>query len=76
MVIKIFGKLTDIVGGFEYAYLGELSTVQALREQLAVIFPELAHTHYFVVVNSHKAAEEQLLATADEIALLPPFSGG
>jgi molybdopterin converting factor subunit 1 len=53
-------------------------TVADLRDQLARQFPQIAAliAQSRIAVNASYAAPESVLTNSDEIALIPPVSGG
>ena len=76
--IELFGITREIVGasriGFE---LPSPATVHVLLEQLRKRYPRLQGlSSLAVAVNSEYAAQDVVLAENDEIALIPPVSGG
>lgn len=76
--IKAFGATKDIFGKRELTFEvdGE-PTVARLRSQLEQKFPELKELKsLFVAVNHEYAEDHHVLNPADEIALIPPVSGG
>jgi len=77
MVVKIlvFGKLADITGGKELE-VGEVKDVTALRRLLENDFKEMNGLKYIVAVNKKVVTEGFPISAGDEVALLPPFSGG
>ncbi|RAP75481.1 molybdenum cofactor biosynthesis protein [Paenibacillus montanisoli] len=56
----------------------EALTVRQLKQELSVRFPESAAlvSISFMACNQAYAADEQLIHATDELALLPPVSGG
>ena len=74
--MKIFGRLTDIFATSEYTLHTQANTVGELRQALEETFPALRGGTYFIVVANHKASDEQVINERDNIALLPPYSGG
>jgi len=75
--VKTFGISRDILGGREVAIEMEGASVGDLRKTLSGRFPELDKLNsLFVAVNQNYADDLQLLAETDEIALIPPVSGG
>src|SRR5947209_1913147 len=77
--VLFFGKLKDIVGTREdAAELREGAQVEDLFEQYGARFPELAKFRGSVVasVNQNFAEWRSPVANGDEIAFLPPVSGG
>ena len=77
MAVKIFvfGKLADIVAGKELV-VEDVSTVAALRALLEFKYSGLKGLKYAVSVNRKLASDECIVSNDDEVALLPPFSGG
>src|SRR5580692_3649377 len=77
--VLFFGRLKDIVGrGEEQAELSEGARVEDLFERYGRNFPELAKFRASVVasVNQEFAEWRAPLAADDEVAFLPPVSGG
>src|ERR1700730_14106772 len=77
--VLFFGRLKDIVGkGEEQAELSEGARVEDLFERYGRHFPELAKFRLSVVasVNQEFAEWRAPLAAGDEVAFLPPVSGG
>ncbi len=80
MTIRLlaFGIARDICGGAEVALdLPEGATVGRLREALLQRFPRLLDLRALAIaVNNEYARDEQVLKPDDEVALIPPVSGG
>lgn len=76
--INLFGITRDIVGNsVTEINMEQLSDVQAVLNKLKLIFPKLqAIKSLMVAVNSEYAEGNLLLTEQDEIALIPPVSGG
>ncbi|MCC2545558.1 molybdopterin converting factor subunit 1 [Hymenobacter sp. BT175] len=76
--ISLFGITKEIVGSPELEVsTAENATVAELQTELARQYPRFAElTSLAVAVNSEYAAPDQLLRPHDEIALIPPVSGG
>ncbi len=51
-------------------------TVALLQERLREAFPRLGDYEPLVAVNGKYAGAQDVLGQGDEVALLPPFSGG
>ena len=76
-VIKAFGITRDIVGGREMLFEAEGGTVGSLRAALKRRYPALLDIKSLMIaVNSAYAEDELAIGEADEIALIPPVSGG
>lgn len=57
--------------------LPEGSTVDVLRKNLEHEFPAIKRlSTYMIAVNNEYAAEDVILKAQDEIAIIPPVSGG
>jgi molybdopterin synthase catalytic subunit len=77
--VLFFGRLKDIVGrSEEQAEVSEGARVEDLFERYGRSFPELARFRASVVasVNQEFAEWRAPLASGDEVAFLPPVSGG
>lgn len=76
--INLFGITKDIVGNnITEIDMEQLSDVQTVLNRLKLIFPKLqAIKSLMVAVNSEYAEGDLLLTEQDEIALIPPVSGG
>lgn len=79
MTVLLFGVTRDIVGQGSLSLAGAdgLATVGDLKRQLMDEFPALRElSSLAVAVNQSYAREEDLISETDEIALIPPVSGG
>lgn len=57
--------------------VNDTATVAILKTQLEEKYPRLKQlSSYMVAVNNEYAGQEQLIDTRDEIAIIPPVSGG
>src|ERR1700692_470357 len=77
--VLFFGRLKDIVGrAEELAELSEGARVEDLFERYGKSFPELAKFRASIAasVNQEFAEWRAPLAAGDEVAFLPPVSGG
>jgi molybdopterin converting factor subunit 1 len=77
--VKLFARLRDIAGTAELTRDVEPgTTVRALWRGLAEEFPEAASYERSIssAVNADYARMDQVLADGDEVAFLPPVSGG
>lgn len=76
--INLFGITRDIVGNNIIEIdMGQLSDVQTVLSKLKLEFPKLKEIKSLMVaVNSEYAEGDLLLTEQDEIALIPPVSGG
>ena len=79
MKIKIlaFGITRDIVGGSELELETKANTLGDLRQELIERFPEIAQLKsLFIACNQRFVEDSQLITEKDELALIPPVSGG
>ena len=80
--VLLFGKLKDAFGASAIDLPENVGTAADLRARLMQIYPELAamlsRPAMRIAVNKELVANEAALALSpgDEIALLPPLSGG
>jgi molybdopterin converting factor subunit 1 len=79
VTIRLFARLRDIAGASELARdLTPGATIGDLWRQLAGEFPELAQYERSIssAVNADYAKMNQVVGEGDEVAFLPPVSGG
>jgi molybdopterin converting factor small subunit len=80
--VLLFGRLKDAFGAASIELPPGIDTAAALRSRLAEANPELAEMlrskSVRIAVNQTLVADEAgtRISPADEIALLPPLSGG
>ena len=76
--ILAFGIAKEIVGGSSVEVpLEDAATVAVLRGQLEAQYPRLKQlASYMIAVNDEYATADVLLQQRDEIAIIPPVSGG
>ena len=77
--VLFFGRLKDIVGHPEESLdLADASTIEELFARYAAHLPELAKYRSSVVASRNRefAAWDTLIHSGDEVAFLPPVSGG
>lgn len=75
MTVYLFGKLADIAGSNQVQIEPQNNSndlIQHLEDQL----PDLAKQKYLLSVNEEIIKSNKQLSPDDEVALLPPFSGG
>jgi molybdopterin synthase sulfur carrier subunit len=81
MTILLFGITKDIVGSsalsLPHSNTRKIGTVGQLKNYLSKSYPKLnSLTSLAVAVNNNYASDETVITTTDEIALIPPVSGG
>jgi len=75
--VLAFGIAKDIFGGSTVTIELNGSTTGDLKQSLETRFPRLKQlASYMVAVNNEYASEESTLTERDEIAIIPPVSGG
>lgn len=78
MKILAFGIAREIFGGSTIdVELQEQATVSDLKQLLEERYERLkAIRSYMVAVNNEYAADDKVISAQDEIAIIPPVSGG
>jgi molybdopterin converting factor subunit 1 len=79
VTVRLFARLRDIAGAAELPReLAAGATIRDLWRQLAAEFPELASYERSIssAVNTDYARMDHVIGDGDEIAFLPPVSGG
>ena len=75
--VKLFGIAKDIVGTSTLKIAHQISTVDDLLVYLKSEYPEFVKlTSLLVAVNDEYALAETAISDADEVAIIPPVSGG
>lgn len=76
-VVKAFGITKDILGARDNVFELEGDTVGSLRNALKNRFPTLLKIKSLMIaVNNTYADDDLFIRESDEIALIPPVSGG
>ena len=75
MKVLFFASLAEITGKSELEISG-VTSVADLKAALEKQFPGIESLKYAIAVNNKIVNGDQLLNDKDEIAFLPPFSGG
>jgi molybdopterin converting factor subunit 1 len=79
VTVRLFARLRDIIGAAEMAReLEPGATIGTVWRQLAAEYPALADYSRSIssAVNADYARMDQELRDGDEVAFLPPVSGG
>jgi molybdopterin synthase sulfur carrier subunit len=75
--VLAFGIAKDIVGGSSVSVETEGSTVDDLKQSLQQQFPSLQQlSSYMIAVNNEYVRSNVTLSEGDEVAIIPPVSGG
>lgn len=75
LTIKAFGMLAEKLPGSEFKFPFYKNTEELLKE-LCEEYPDLRSLNFRLAVNKQLVQEKTSLEGNEEIALLPPFSGG
>ena len=79
ITVKLFATLRQLTGWSSRAMdLSTGSTLGNLLEQLSEEYPQLnlSERTFYAAINQEYAQRAQPLSDGDEVALLPPMSGG
>jgi len=79
VVIKLFASCREIIGKDKITLKStdKMITVRDLRRMISVLFPSLPTKTQFVIAVNHKIADDSAtISQVDEVAILPPVSGG
>jgi molybdopterin synthase sulfur carrier subunit len=76
--ILTFGIARDIVGGSTFSFTtAEGTTVAQLKQQLLDHYPTFGNlSSLLIAVNEEYGDDETVISENDDIALIPPVSGG
>ena len=75
--IKLFGITRDIVGQPILEIGSKIETVSELKAFMISSYPRMEGLNSLMVaVNSEYAQDDVAIKSTDEIALIPPVSGG
>jgi molybdopterin synthase sulfur carrier subunit len=77
MKVKVlfFGVLSEIAGtGIKF--YDKVKSIEHLKLRVADDFPEIIHYNFKVSLNNELINDDAELMNNDEVAFLPPFSGG
>jgi molybdopterin converting factor subunit 1 len=79
VTVRLFARLRDIAGADELTRdIAAGGTIGTVWRQLSVEYPELGQYERSIssAVNADYARMDQVLREGDEVAFLPPVSGG
>lgn len=75
--VLAFGIAKDIFGGSSITAELNGNTTADLKQSLETTYPRLKQlASYMVAVNNEYALDEGIITERDEIAVIPPVSGG
>jgi len=75
MQVKFFGRLAEITGKSEIT-IAAFPDILSLMEELNRMYHGLGEQTYLIALNRKVVSGNHRLQEEDELALLPPFSGG
>lgn len=70
-----FGQIAEYLG-YQESTTDHLPDTNALHKHLLEVCPELRHVSFVLAVNRKIIHQNQPFQEGDEVAVLPPFSGG
>jgi molybdopterin converting factor small subunit len=73
--IELFGVLAELAGKSTLV-VDSVDNTTLLRESVLSKFPSFADVNFVVSVNREIVSGTHSVSSGDEIAFLPPFSGG
>ncbi len=77
LTIKTFGVARDLMGGSAVQFEFGGSNVLELKQALQVRYPRLLGLRSFLIaINQQYGEDAQTINATDEIAIIPPVSGG
>ena len=77
ITVKLFGIAKDIIGSSTLNIEHELGTVEDLLKYLKSEYPKFKElTSLLVAINDEYANNTAIINSEDEVALIPPVSGG
>lgn len=75
--VKCFGVAKEIVKSETLKVNDSIHTVKDLREAIHNSFPDFTRIKGFMIaVNQEYATDDMKISDSDEIAIIPPVSGG
>jgi molybdopterin converting factor small subunit len=72
--VLLFGRLAEICGQSNFVF--DLLDTDAVCEKLKNDFPEMKPLSFAIAVNQVLIVHNTRLKDEDEVALMPPYSGG
>ncbi len=75
ITVLFFGVLAEVTQTSIKHYM-DISSFGDLRLRIQDDFPEIIHYNYRISVNREIINNDPVLNDGDEVALLPPFTGG
>jgi len=80
LMVKFFAYSRELVGKdtIKLKLKDKITTVRDLRNMIMEMYPSLSSMSkgFFVAVNHKLAHDDTIISQRDEVAVLPPVSGG
>jgi molybdopterin synthase sulfur carrier subunit len=73
--VLFFGVLAEVTGT-SFKHYRNVKSYGDLRLRVEDDYPEIVHYNYRIAVNNEIVNNDPSLNDGDEIAFMPPFSGG
>jgi len=73
--VRLFGIFNEHVDSSKL-YLEDIPDTDSLLKRIYTNYPSLENTSFSLSVNQHIIDTNTILSDGDEVALMPPFSGG
>ena len=75
--IHCFGISREYAGGDEILLNQNSISVGSLRTLLREMYPKFSEfNRYMIAVNQEYAGDIEMISSSDEVAIIPPVSGG
>lgn len=75
--VKLFAHTRELIGKEEIRLkLADQTTVGDLRKMISKMYPALSTKTFAIAVNHKVADDSTKISQLDEVAILPPVSGG
>lgn len=75
IVVKAFGHVKEVLGSVLEVNMESID-VKSLREYLQNEYPTIVWSTVAIAINSQYALDQEQIEQGDEVALIPPVSGG
>ncbi|MGO3807550.1 MAG: MoaD/ThiS family protein [Sphingobacterium sp.] len=73
ITIKSYGSLVDVLGD---TLTHKATNTDALIDDINKAFPKLKNSNFVIAVNNTVIKTNTQLKQGDQVALMPPYSGG
>jgi len=73
--LLFFGQLTTIIGSNNMT-IEDIKDTESILLYLVERFPEIRNAKYVIALNNEVIQNNTVLKEGDNLAFLPPFSGG